>query len=140
MAINYTLKKSYMKAGGSDGKYYPKAVTMQRVTMEQIEREIEHNCSAKISDVRLVLTELNEVIARHLKDGCRIDLGSLGILHPTIQGSCVDSPEDFSPRTHINKVTYTLKPRYRRQPTDGPGKVRLVSDLLEGCQLKRMDE
>ena len=73
-----------------------------------------NNCSAKASDVELVLTELSAVLLRHLKAGDRVRLKHIGLLKLEIESEKVDAPEDFNGRKHIRGVRLHLLPESRR--------------------------
>lgn len=77
-------------------------------------QEIQDNCSAKASDVELVLAELSAVLLRHLKAGDRVRLKHIGMLKLEIESEKVDAPEDFNGRKHIRGVRLHLLPESRR--------------------------
>ena len=83
--MNYRIVKEKRSTLKNYGRYRLAAVHMNTVTQEQIEDEIAANCSARPSDVKLVLTELSEVISRHLKAGDRVRLDYLGLLKLEIE-------------------------------------------------------
>ena len=64
MAIQCTLEKSR-----TEEKYFARTRKTGKVGMNEIAEEIQRNCSAKCSDVTLVLTELMDVIRDHLLNG-----------------------------------------------------------------------
>lgn len=65
--MHFIVKKERRPMLKNFGKYKLAAVHTETVDQKQIEEEIQRNCSAKASDVRLVLTELAEVINQHLR-------------------------------------------------------------------------
>ena len=64
------------------GRYKAVAMHFQTIDAEQVAQEVQDNCSAKRSDVELVLGELLEVLARHLKQGDRVR--TIGGIYGTI--------------------------------------------------------
>ncbi len=104
------------------GKYKLAAVHTETVDQKQIEEEIQRNCSAKASDVRLVLTELAEVINQHLKAGQRVRLNDIGLLKLEIESEKHDTPEDFRiPQDIRNVRIHFLPEKYkgRKEMYDG---------------------
>ena len=71
------------------GRYKAVAMHFQTISPEEVEQEIEDNCSAKSSDVKLVLNELSQVLQRHLKQGDRVRLEGLGLLKLEIESEKV---------------------------------------------------
>ena len=92
------------------GRYKAVAVHYQTVDTDRICREIQANTSAKASDVMLVLTELAEVLNRHLQDGDRVRLTNLGLLKLEIESEKVDRPEDFNARRHVRRICLHVLP------------------------------
>ena len=74
------------------GRYKAVAMHFQTISPEEVEQEIEDNCSAKSSDVKLVLNELSQVLQRHLKQGDRVRLEGLGLLKLEIESEKVEAP------------------------------------------------
>lgn len=96
------------------GRYKAAAMHFQTITPEMVAQEIQDNCSAKASDVELVLAELSAVLLRHLKQGDRVRLKHIGMLKLEIESEKVDAPEDFNGRKHIRGVRLHLLPESRR--------------------------
>ena len=96
------------------GRYKAVAIHFQTIEAEQVAQEVQDNCSAKRSDVELVLGELLEVLARHLKQGDRVRLKYIGLMKLELDSEKVDSPKDFDPAKHIRGVRLHLLPESRR--------------------------
>ena len=62
MAIQYRLLQNKIKGSKNYKKYYAHTVRRGVISLEEIESMIEENCSAKASDVRLVLRELFDTV------------------------------------------------------------------------------
>ena len=105
------------------GRYKAVAMHFQTITAEQVAQEVQDNCSAKKSDVELVLGELLEVLARHLKQGDRVRLKYIGLMKMELESEKVDSPKDFDPAKHIRGVRLHLLPESRR------GRKELYEDI-----------
>lgn len=105
------------------GRYKAVAMHFQTITAEQVAQEVQDNCSAKKSDVELVLGELLEVLARHLKQGDRVRLKYIGLMKLELETEKVDSPKEFDPTKHIRGVRLHLLPESRR------GRKELYEDI-----------
>lgn len=95
----------------SYGKYVAKAIHPTTISAESICEEIERNCSAKKSDVILVLTELQDVITRHLQEGDRVELPAIGTMKLEIASHTVASPTDFRINQHIRSINLHILPK-----------------------------
>ena len=117
MAIICTLEKKR-----TDNRYYARTRKTGRVGFAQFAEEISRNCSAKPSDVILVLTELCEVMHHHLLNGEEIIIPDLGSFHIGIQSDSVETPSHFTPSKHIHNLHIKFRPHSRRDPPPGePG-------------------
>ena len=105
------------------GRYKAVAMLFQTIDAEQVAQEVQDNCSAKRSDVELVLGEVLEVLARHLKQGDRVRLKYIGLMKLELDSEKVDSPKDFDPAKHIRGVRLHLLPESRR------GRKELYEDI-----------
>lgn len=105
------VKKKTNPTIPSYGKYAAKAVHERTITADMIQKEIEQNCSARQSDVLLVLTELHEVLINHLQDGDRVELPAIGTLKLEVKSHVVDNPEDFQPEKHIKGFSLHILPK-----------------------------
>ena len=92
------------------GRFKAVAMHFQTIGQKDVEKEIEENCSAKSSDVKLVLSELSQVLLRHLKQGDRVRLEGLGLLKLEIESEKVVAPKDFRPQRDIRGVRLHFLP------------------------------
>ena len=127
MSIICTLEKKR-----TDNRYYARTRKIGRVGFAQFAEEISRNCSAKPSDVNLVLTELCEVMHHHLLNGEEIIIPDLGSFHIGIQSDSVENPRDFSPHRHIHALHIKFRPHSRRDPTTW----KLSRPMLENAQIE----
>ena len=116
----------------TDNRYYARSRKTGRVGFTQFAEEISRNCSAKPSDVNLVLTELCEVMHHHLLNGEEIIIPNLGSFHIGIQSDSVEDPRDFSPHRHIHALHIKFRPHSRRDPTTW----KLSRPMLENAQIE----
>ena len=104
MALNVVLRKNEIKRNSTYGKYYAHVVHHQDIKLEDFAQEIQSNCSVKVSDVKAVLTELQETMKRHLQDGHVIVLPDIGRLKLSVESEGVSDPKDFNVAQHIKRV------------------------------------
>lgn len=114
MAIICTLEKKR-----TDNRYYARSRKTGRVGFAQFAEEISRNCTAKPSDVTLVLTELCDVMRHHLLDGEEITIPDLGSFHIGIQSDSVENPQDFSPTVTSMPSTSSSAPPPTATPPPG---------------------
>lgn len=111
MAIICTLEKKR-----TDNRYYARSRKTGSVGFDQFSEEISENCTAKRSDVILVLTELCDVMRHHLLAGEEITIPHLGSFHVGVKSDSVESPEEFDPQRHIHDLHIKFRPFSRRDP------------------------
>ena len=141
MAIFYTLLQNKIKSSKHYGKYYAHTVKQGKVSMQQIEQTIQQNCSAKASDVRLVLRELFETVKQYMQEGYVVDLQEMGKFHLSVQSTPVEDPETFRTETHITgyKCNYTpYGERYKAH--EGESARHIHREWTDGCEAKRQKE
>lgn len=111
MAIICTLEKKR-----TEDRYYARTRKTGSVGFEQFSEEITRNCSAKRSDVILVLTELCDVMRDHLLAGEEITIPHLGSFHVGVKSDSVDNPKEFDPQRHIHDLHIKFRPFSHRDP------------------------
>lgn len=121
--MKYQLVRENHSTLKNFGRYRAKAVHHNTIEPEQLCQEIEANCSAKASDVKLVLAELSDTLLRHLKQGDRVRLEELGLLKLEIESDTVDTEEQFNARKHIRGV------RLHFLPESHEGRQRMYEDI-----------
>jgi len=133
MAIQYRLLQNKIKGSKNYNKYY--AHTMRRGTMslEDIEKMIEESCSAKASDVRLVLRELFDTVKFCMQMGYTVDLKEMGKFSISVKSVCVDNPSEFRRDRHIIGFKCNYTPQGRRYTIEN-AKRRIHRGLLDGCE------
>ena len=78
MARQYRLSQNKIKGSNNYGKYYAHTLKQGVISLEDIEEMIEENCTAKASDVRLVLRELFDTVKFYMQNGYTVDLKEMG--------------------------------------------------------------
>ena len=111
--MKYKIERENKPTLKNYGRYKAVAMHFQTITEEQVAQEVQDNCSAKKSDVEIVLCELLDVLAWHLKQGDRVRLKYIGLMKLEIESDKVDSPQEFNARKHIRGVRLHLLPEKR---------------------------
>ena len=134
MAIHYRLLQNQIKGSKNYRKYYAHTVKQGVVTLEDIESMIEENCTAKASDVRLVLRELFDTIKFYMQNGYTVDLKELGKFSISVKSVCVDDPKQFRSDKHITgfKCNYTPEGKRLKSANENLSR-RIQRGLLDGC-------
>jgi len=134
MSIHFRLVKNEIKSNKQYGKYYAHTVKGSEVTLREIEQKIQANCSAKASDVRLVLSELFYTIRQELQDGHVVNLGELGKFHISVKSTPVADPQEFRIDRHIRGFKCNYTPNGNRYPHySGSLAGHIRRDLTDGC-------
>jgi predicted histone-like DNA-binding protein len=135
MAIHYRLVQNKIKNDKNYGKYYAHTVKQGEISLEEIEKMIEENCSAKASDVRLVLRELFDTVKHYMQNGYVVDLKEMGKLSISVKSVCVDDPSEFRRDQHITGFKCKYTPHGERyKPSDGLLAGHIRRGLLEECE------
>lgn len=135
MAINIRLQKNEIKRNTGYGKYFGRVVHTGEVTIDQFADEIQRNCSATKSDVKLVLTELQATIKRHLQDGQVVILPEIGRLKLSVETVGVDKPKDFNLKKHLKRVVCKFLPAGQR---GGKRNGNIRYNLCDGTKVSKV--
>lgn len=116
------------KAFASFGLFFPRVIHNKTVTMDELKKDIMANCSAKSSDVVLVMTELKEQIICRLKEGDIVAIDGLGRFKLEAVGEGVKDPRDFDLRRHMKKFVCRFNPSSEKG----------VKTMFEGIRMRRL--
>ena len=105
------LKKGTHPRVSSFGKYVARVMHFNTITQEDIEREIEHNCTATAADVQLVTRQLYDTIIRHLQAGDKVEIPNMGTMKLEVKSKAVDEAKDFDPGKHITSYSLHFIPK-----------------------------
>ena len=108
--MKYKLRKNNNPSQKSYGRFFAKALHYNTVTADQLEKEIERNCSATVADCKLVLCELADTLVRHLQAGDKVELPFIGTAKLEIISASVADEDGFDPRKHIKGVKVHVLP------------------------------
>ena len=134
MPIHYKLIQNKIKSDKNYGKYYAHTVRQGEVSLEEVEKTIQENCTAKASDVRLVLRELYDTLKKYMQDGYVVDLREIGRLSIAVKSTCVDDPTEFRADEHITGFRCRYTPHGERVHKNGQPTNTIERGLLQGCK------
>ena len=135
MAIQYRLLQNKIKGSKNYSKYYAHTVKQGVISLEDIEEMIEENCTAKASDVRLVLRELFDTVKFYMQNGYTVDLKEMGKLSISVKSVCVDDPKEFRRDRHITGFKCNYTPEGKRYSAYSPEKNgHIHRSILDGCE------
>lgn len=135
MAIHYRLLQNKIKGSKNYNKYYAHTVKQGVISLDEIEKMIEENCTAKASDVRLVLRELFDTVKFYMQNGYVVDLKEMGKFSISVTSQCVDDPAKFRKDRHITGFKCNYTPQGKRlQSADPIVKGHIHRGLLDGCE------
>ena len=105
MSVLYRLYQNNNKKNTKAyGKWYAKAVQTNVYGTDELAQEVQRNCSMKKSDVKAVIEELCEVMARELGNSHAIKLSGLGTFRATLSGRGAANAEDYSVQKHVKGI------------------------------------
>ena len=109
--MQYKLQKVKNRTQKSYGKYVARVSHHNTITSQQLEKEIERNCSATVADCKLVMSEFAEILRYHLQSGDKVELPYIGTAKIEIISSAVDQKSNFDPERHIKGVRVHIIPQ-----------------------------
>ena len=134
MAIKYRLIQNKIKGSKNYNKYYAHTVRKGTISLDEIERMIEENCTAKASDVRLVLRELFDTVKFYMQNGYTVDLKEMGKFSISVKSVCVDDPKEFRRDRHITGFKCNYTPEGKRFKSEASIRGRIHRSFLDGCE------
>ena len=109
--IKYTLisrknpiTKEYM--------YHATGVPVNPIGLDEIAEEISGKCTVTSHDIKAVISALEEVTFKHLRNGNSVRLGDLGSFHARISSSGTPTEEEFSP-TNLRGIKVRFMPSWK---------------------------
>ena len=114
MAVHIKLIKNNIKSSSSYGKYFAKAVSQGEVTFDEITAEACRNSGLSEGTVIAVVTDLQDIVKRKLRDGQTVVLPGIGRFSIRVESIGVDDPKDFNIRRHITRFVCGFLPAGRR--------------------------
>ncbi|MGP1477453.1 MAG: HU family DNA-binding protein [Phocaeicola sp.] len=90
-------------------KYYPKAIGTGYMTMPDIVKRIEKECTITRADATAVIVALEDIIADAMSAGQIVQLGDFGNFYLSIKGKGALTEQDFVP-TLVSKAKVNFRP------------------------------
>ena len=78
MAIEYDFYLNPNSQGTNKKRYHARVVSSNRISTDELAKEIQSECSLTIADVKAVLIALGGKLARHLGKGSKVYLEGIG--------------------------------------------------------------
>ena len=78
MAIEYDFYRNPNSQGTNKKKYHARVVSGNRISTDELAKEIQNECSLTIADVKAVLIALGDKLAKHLGEGDKVHIEGIG--------------------------------------------------------------
>ena len=115
MPVLYRLSQNMNKKNTKAyGKWYAKVVNTACYGTDELAAEIQRNCSMKKSDVKAVLEELLEVMARELGNSHAVKLEGIGTFYPRVRSAGSVTVREFNGAKDILAVGIRFSPVRKR--------------------------
>lgn len=139
MTVKYKLYQEKRKDSKHHGKWYARAIVNDVVHLDAISQEIQDNTTAKKADVYAVLTELVNVMSRHLRNGDRVVIDGFVSFKVGLKTKPADKAKEFNPAKNIvgsrlnfqPETHWTATDRIRRKQFIQGIEVKLASDKVK---------
>ena len=132
MAVNYKVYRSN-RSGATNGKFYARTAYRDTVTIKDLAKKMQANCTVKHSDIVAVLTELSEVMKDELQSGNRVKIDGLGTFKVGLSSKGAESANEFT-AANIKNSHIIFTPEIT---VDASGK--RTKNLLAGLRVKEAD-
>ena len=151
MALPYKLIQNTNEKSPFVNQFYPKAIQMSTIDLDQIAKQVEENCSLKESDVVACIKEMISVFKSNLQNGICVHLDGLGRFRMGIKGSHAKTVKAFSVANNVKGYRVNFMPdahivKGQTVITNDDGTTYIkktrtaVSELTNGVQLKQMKD
>ena len=132
MAVNYKVYQS-SRNGITDGKFYARTTYRDTVTIKDLAKKMQANCTVKHSDIVAVLTELSEVMKDELQSGNKVKIDGLGTFKVSLSSKGANSAKEFT-AANIKNSHILFSPEIT---VDANGK--RTKNLLAGLRVKEAE-
>ena len=130
MAVFYRLYQMKRENSKFNDKWYGRAYHTREVTLTDLAKIIEQNCTVKKADVLAVLSELSVSMQRELLNGSRVRLDGIGIFKICISTLPSDKLQDWTVAKNIRRSYINFKPETSDKYRNGT-KTRTINMLNE---------
>ena len=108
-------------------QWHGNAVPVTPIMLDQIAEEISSQCTLTAHDIKAVISALEEVNFKHLRNGESVRLGDLGSFHARLASKGAVSEEDFTVENFRGiKVRFVPSSKLRFELSIKNPEVRLV--------------
>ena len=114
------------------GKWYGRAVIIDKVQIEELAAEIEDNCTVKRADILAVLSELGPTIKKVLQRSMKVVIPYLGSFKLAVKSTGTEAIEDFDLKKNITNVRVLFYPETK---VDNG---RMVKELTRGVRVAEL--
>ena len=127
--MKYKLQQETKPKLSTFGKYKAVAVHQQTIGTKEIAEECADEKILLLDEVvyKTALSQIANVVKRHLRNGDKVCLEGIGLLKLEIESDKVDNPSDFNPKKHIRGARLHIIP----ESIDG------MQDLYDGIEYER---
>ncbi|MBP3843117.1 MAG: DNA-binding protein [Prevotella sp.] len=122
---NKEMKNAY-------GKWYGRAVIMDKVQIEDLASEIEDNCTVKRADILAVLSELGPAIKKEVQRSLKVTIPYLGSFKLGVRTTGAETMEEFDIKKNVKGVRVLFYPETK---ADGN---RMVKELTRGVRVAEL--
>ena len=104
MAIEYVKVKRNICVGSNPGEKFLAMIKRgQLISEDDLCNKIAESTTLSRGEVKLVIEQLQYNIVKHAKNSHGVKLNDLGIFYPQIRAKAVNTADDVTPDTIINK-------------------------------------
>ena len=116
--------------------WYGRATHYGILSLDDLAKEVQRNCSLKLSDCIAVNVELVETILYELKNSQKVDLGDFGYFTPAVKSKGAIQKADFNPNDFIKDAHVNFVAKWGVEKVNGKG--RSVRQWTQGIQFKQL--
>ena len=122
---NKEMKSAY-------GKWYGRAVILDKVEIEELASEIESNCTVKRADILAVLSEMGPAIKKVVQRSLKVTIPYLGSFKLGVKTTGAETAEEFDIKKNVKGVRVLFYPETK---ADGN---HMVKELTRGVKVAEL--
>lgn len=111
------------------GKWYGRAVVIDKVEIEELADEIQDNCTVKRSDILAVLSEMGPAIKKMVQKSIKVTIPYLGSFKLGVKSMGVDEADDYDTKKHVKGLHVIFHPETKKEQG------RMVKELTRGARV-----
>lgn len=133
MAVYYRLHQDNRENSTTKGKWLARTAMIDTVNLEALAEIMQNNCTVKISDIKGVLRELQEVMTDQLQSGKHVKIDGLGTFYIGLESNGAASAKEFDANVNIKGMHVC----FIRERHKGQGKTSVYS-LTSGVKFEEL--